>query len=81
MLESVPLSEGRSFAVARARQAKSAGLPKAGVLVSAEYASLRPGYYVAFSGVYSTPAAAVAGLTRAHAGGFRDAYVARVTHP
>ena len=81
VLASVPLSEGRAFAVARAHQAKAAALPKAGVLVSAEYASLRPGYYVAFSGVYSTPAAAVAALTKAHARGFSDAYVARVTHP
>ncbi len=81
VLESVPLSAGRTIAVARARQAKAAGLPTAGVLVSAEYASLHPGYYVVFSGVYSTPAAAVAALTAAHARGFPDAYVARVTHP
>jgi hypothetical protein len=81
VLASVPLSEGRPFAVARARQAKAAGLPQSGVLVSAEYASLRAGYYVVFSGVYSTPAAAVAALTAAHARGFADAYVARVTHP
>jgi hypothetical protein len=81
VLASVPLWEGRPFAVARANQAKAAGLPKAGVLVSAEYASLRAGYYVVFSGVYSTPAAAVAALAAAHARGFRDAYVARVTHP
>ena len=81
VLESVPLSAGRTVAVARARQAKAAGLPKAGVLVSADYASLHPGYYVVFSGVYSTPAAAVAALAAAHARGFPDAYVARVTHP
>jgi hypothetical protein len=81
VLESVPLSAGRTVAVARARQAKAASLPKAGVLVSADYASLHPGYYVVFSGVYSTPAAAVAALTTAHARGFPDAYVARVTHP
>jgi hypothetical protein len=81
VLESVPLSAGRTVAVARARQAKAAGLPRAGVLVSAEYASLHPGYYVVFSGVYSTPAEAVSALTAAHARGFSDAYVARITHP
>jgi hypothetical protein len=81
VLESVPLASGRTAALAQARTAKAAGLPKAGVLVSAEYASLHPGYYVVFSGVYPTPAAAVAGLAAAHARGFPDAYVARVTHP
>jgi hypothetical protein len=81
VLESVPLASGRTAALARARQAKAAGLPKAGVLVSAEYASLQPGYYVVFSGVYRTPAAALAGLGATHARGFPEAYVARVTHP
>jgi hypothetical protein len=81
VLQSVPLASGRAVAIARARQAKAAGLPKAGVLVSAEYASLHPGYYVVFAGVFHTPAAAVAGLAAAHSRGFPDAYVARVTHP
>ncbi|HUZ98331.1 MAG TPA: hypothetical protein VMU74_03135 [Gaiellaceae bacterium] len=81
VLASVPLSAGRAVAVARARQAKAAGLPKAGVLVSAAYPSLRPGYYAVFSGVYSTPAEALAALSAAHGRGFPDAYVARVTHP
>ncbi|MFL5909523.1 MAG: hypothetical protein ACJ768_02985 [Gaiellaceae bacterium] len=80
VLESVPLSSGRPIAVARARAAKAAGLPKAGVLVSADYTSLHPGYYVVFSGVFSTPAAATAALATVHARGFTGAYVARVTH-
>src|SRR5581483_579124 len=81
VLESVPLSSGRAIALARARAAKAAGLPKAGVLVSADYTSLHPGYYVVFSGVYPTPAAAASALAAAHVRGFPDAYVARVTHP
>jgi hypothetical protein len=81
VLESVPLASGRAAAVARARQAKAAGLPQAGVLVSAAFPSLHPGYYVVFSGVYPTSAGAVAGLTAAHSHGFPDAYVGRVTHP
>jgi hypothetical protein len=80
VLESVPLSSGRAIAAARARAAKAAGLPKAGVLVSADYTSLHPGYYVVFSGVFSTPAAASRALATVHASGFPDAYVARVTH-
>jgi hypothetical protein len=80
VLESVPLSSGRTIAVARARAATAAGLPKAGVLVSADFTSLHPGYYVVFSGVFSTPAAASAALATVHAKGFPGAYVARVTH-
>lgn len=80
-LESVPRTSGRAIALARARAAKAAGLPKAGVLVSADYTSLHPGYYVVFSGVFSSPAAASAALSAAHTHGFPDAYVARVTHP
>jgi hypothetical protein len=77
----VPFTSGRTIALTRARAAKAAGLPKAGVLVSADYPSLRPGYYVVFSGVYPTSAGAAAALAAAHARGFPDAYVARVTHP
>ena len=80
VLESVPFTSGRTVALVRARAAKAAGLPRAGVLVSADYPSLRPGYYVVFSGVYPTPAAAAAALAAAHVRGFPDAYVARVTH-
>ena len=80
VLESLPLSAGRRAASSRARTAKLAGLPQAGVLVSSAYASLHPGYFVVFSGVYRTPAEAVAGLATAHSRGFPDAYVARVTH-
>jgi hypothetical protein len=80
VLESLPLSIGRTAAESRARTAKLAGLPRAGVLVSSAYASLHPGYYVVFSGVYRTVSEAVAGLRSAHSRGFPDAYVARVTH-
>ena len=81
VLESIPYSSGRAIAVARAHQAKSARLPHAGVLVSSSYPSLHPGYYVVFSGVYRTSSAAAAALAGAHAKGFPDAYVARVTNP
>jgi hypothetical protein len=80
VLESLPLSAGRPAAVAKARRAKAAGLPRAGFLVSSTFPSLHPGYYVVFSGIYSTPAQAAAGLADAHAHGFPDAYVGRVTH-
>ena len=80
VLESVPLASGRTIAVARARAAKAAGLPQAGVLVSSGYPSLHPGYYVVFSGIYGTSQAASAALAAARGKGFSGAYVARVTH-
>jgi hypothetical protein len=79
VLESIPLSAGRAFAVSRARAARRASLPQVGVLVSSRYASLRPGYYVVFSGVYPSSARAAAALPAVHAGGFPDAYQARVS--
>jgi hypothetical protein len=79
VLESLPLTGGRAAAVARARQAKANGLKDVGVLVSSQYSSLHPGYYVVFSGIYSSSAQASAALATAHAKGFPDAYQNRVT--
>jgi hypothetical protein len=80
VLESLPLAAGRDNALARARAAKRAGLPAVGVLVSSQYSSLHPGYYVVFSGIYASQSQASAGLGTAHQHGFPDAYQTRVTH-
>jgi len=79
ILESLPVAQGRTSAVARARQAKRNGLKDVGVLLSSDYSSLHAGYYAIFSGIYRTEADASAGLARAHASGFPDAYQTRVT--
>ena len=79
MLESIPLAAGRAFAASRARAARQAGLPRVGVLVSSDYPSLHPGYYVLFSGVYATGSQAAAAVVSAHTRGFPDAYQARVS--
>ena len=79
ILESLPLAAGRPAAVAKARQAKRAGLKDVGVLVSSQYSSLHAGYYAIFSGVFQTQAQASAGVSGAHAKGFPDAYQTRVT--
>jgi hypothetical protein len=79
VLESLPVAAGRAAAVARARQAKGHGLKDVGVLVSSQYSSLHPGYFVVFSGIYATQTEASAGLAAAHAKGFPDAYQTRVT--
>jgi hypothetical protein len=79
VLQSLPAAGGRAAAVARARAAKSKGLPQVGVLVSSQYSSLHPGYLVVFSGIYSSPAEATAALGFAHSHGFPDAYEGQVT--
>jgi hypothetical protein len=79
VLESIPLSAGRTFAAARARTARRAGLPRVGVLDSSKYPSLHPGYYVVFSGIYAASRQASAALPAARAAGFPDAYQVRVS--
>jgi len=79
VLLSLPAAGGRPAALARARQAKRAGLKQVGVLASADYSSLHPGYFVVFSGIYQTEAEATAALGAAHAKGFSGAYQAHVT--
>jgi hypothetical protein len=79
VLESLPTSSGRSLALERARSASRAGLPRVGVIDSSRYSSLHPGYYVVFSGVYSTLGQAQAAQATAAAKGFRLAYARQIT--
>ncbi len=71
-------SAGRSQAEAAASRAHGiAG--ESGVLRSSDFASLRPGYWVAFAGVHSTEAAASSAATTLRSSGFGDAYVRYVS--
>ena len=79
VLASIPVSAGRAAAEAQARSAARDGLPEVGVLTSAQWSSLRAGYYVVFSGIYASPNAATSALAGAHAGGYAGAYGARVS--
>ena len=79
VLVSLPVTGGRAAADARARHAKAAGLSDVGILVSSDYSSLHPGYYVVFSGIYGSQAEATAAVASAHAKGYPGAYQARVT--
>ncbi len=79
VLESIPSSSSRGAALGRAREADRAGLPQVGVLLSSDYASLHPGYWVVFSGVYSSRDEAQSAVPTARADGFPGAYPARVT--
>jgi hypothetical protein len=79
VLASYPTASGRQPAVAKAREALRAGLSQVGVLESSRYASLHPGYYVVFSGVYPTIAAAQDAVAKAASAGYENAYARRVT--
>lgn len=79
VLESIPTSSGRRVAVLVARRALRGGLAQVGILDSSQYSSLHPGYYVVFSGVYSSYADASAHVSAAKSGGFGSAYPKAVT--
>jgi hypothetical protein len=67
ILISVPKVEGRDAAVARAEQARRRGLRRVGVLDSSRYASLHPGYWMVFAGVYPSAPEAASRLREAKA--------------
>lgn len=78
ILASVAEAQGRSEADSVAQRATAAGLTQVGVLRSADFSSLRPGWWVVYSGVYGTDAEARAALPQARAAGFASAYPRRV---
>jgi hypothetical protein len=80
VLRSVPTSEGRGEADAAAARARREGLPQVGVLLSSNYSSLRPGYYVTFSGIYDRLSQARNALPRARSRGFPLAYAREVSN-
>jgi hypothetical protein len=67
VLLSLPQQNGRDAASAQAKKARDGGLRRVGVLDSSRYASLHPGYYVVFQGVYADEAEASSALQRARA--------------
>ena len=78
VLASLPDVDGRAAATSKAKAASKAGLREVGVLDSDEYASLHPGYYVVFSGIYSTRSEAERAIEGARSSGYADAYAAEV---
>lgn len=65
VLSSVPKVDGRDKAVALAEHARDAKLRDVGVIDSSRYASLRPGYWVVFQGIYESEAEANGSLSHA----------------
>jgi hypothetical protein len=67
VLISLPQRAGSAEANAKADEARKGGLRRVGVLNSSRYASLHPGYYVVFTGIFDTQTEAVSALQRARA--------------
>lgn len=65
VLASIPKVDGRDQAVALAEEARRRGLTPAGVLDSSRYPSLRPGYWMAYEGVFGSEAEANGALPKA----------------
>jgi hypothetical protein len=74
VLVSYPKVNGRPSALQTADKAARSGLHQVGVLDSSLYASLQPGYYVVFTGVYPAKADADAAVATARQAGFAGAY-------
>lgn len=78
VLASVSVRDGRAAAERRVRQMRARGLRRVGILVSSDFRSLRPGYFVVYSGVYESRRAAQRALLRARAKAGQTAYSLRV---
>jgi len=78
VLASIPISGGKASARQKALEALNAGLGDVGVLKSSEYSSLHPGYYVVFSGIFTSQSAAMRHIPAAKRAGFVKPYQKRV---
>ena len=79
VLDSVPTTNGRAGAVGEGKQASRLGLKPVGVLDSADFSSLHPGYYVVFFGIYANEAEAQSHVIEAHRRGYREPYPRHIT--
>jgi hypothetical protein len=74
VLVSYPKTTGRTAALSTADRAAHSGLTQVGVLDSSRYASLQPGYFVVFTGIYHGKGDADAAVATARQAGFGGAY-------
>jgi hypothetical protein len=74
VLVSYPKTNARAAALQTADKAARAGLRQVGVLDSSRYASLQPGYYVVFAGIYPGKSDADTAVATARQAGFGGAY-------
>jgi hypothetical protein len=78
VLVSYPKLGGRPSALRTAAKAAKAGLDQVGVIDSSRYASLQPGYFVVFTGVYGSKSDADAAVATARQAGFGGAYTRQI---
>jgi len=78
VLVSYPKTNGRTAALSTADRAAHSGLTQVGVLDSSRYASLQPGYYVVFTGIYHGKSDADAAVSTARQAGFSGAYTRQI---
>jgi hypothetical protein len=74
VLVSYPKTNGSPAALQTASKAAKAGLRQVGVLDSSRYASLQPGYFVVFTGIYPGKSDADSAVATARQAGFGGAY-------
>jgi eukaryotic-like serine/threonine-protein kinase len=79
VLASMPVSGGRAVALRNARSAIRSGLKEVGVLDSQAFASLHPGFYVVFAGIYASLEEAENAVSDARDAGFGNAYAREIT--
>jgi hypothetical protein len=77
VLASLPQTSGRAAAASEGREALAAGLTDVGILDSSEFSSLHPGYFVVFSGIYSSESEAKGALDAAK-GSYPQAYAREI---
>jgi hypothetical protein len=77
VLASVPQSAGRAAATREAQKGIDAGLSDVGVLNSSDFSSLHAGYFVVFSGIFSSEKEARASLGTAK-GTYPQAYARQI---
>jgi hypothetical protein len=74
VLVSYPKASGRTTALTTASRAAKANLRRVGIIDSGGFASLQPGYFVVFSGIYASKSDADASVGTARQAGFGGAY-------
>jgi hypothetical protein len=74
VLVSYPKANGRPSALSTATKAAKARLPQVGILDSGGFASLQPGYFVVFTGIYGSKNDADAAVATTRQAGFGGAY-------
>jgi zinc ribbon protein len=79
VIASIPSSAGRAVAIRKAQESLRSGLPEVGVIDSAEFSSLHPGYYVVFSGIYDDQRAALSAVPRVQRL-YPAAYIRQISH-